>query len=417
MRLSKTTLAGLRPRDDGKPHFEWDDDLQGFGVKVHGSGLSAVVQYRTRGRSVRLTIGRLSEALTISQARARAQDLLAQARLGQDPAAERRAARASLTVEQLVGEYLRSPAFEAKADKTRAVDSGRIRNYIVPKLGRKIAADITPDDVRALHDAIADGRLARIEKGDRPRGRRVVKGGPGTAAQVVVLLGAVWAWALVHCKGAVAENPTQGVQRAQPGRREIAAAPGDFGRILAAIDGLQEEHRLPQAAANALRLIVGTGLRAGEAAGLRWRQVDLAQGTLRFEPREHKGGKRSGRARTVYLTPGALAAIEAQPKGEPESLVFPPASGAAIRLSRPWQLVRERAGLPVSFVLHGTRHAVGSALAQAGLSAQQIAAQLGHASARTAERYVTFEADTRRRIAGVLAERIAGETAATEGER
>jgi Arm DNA-binding domain len=72
----------------------FDDDLPGFGLRLRAGGSRGyVVQYALGIRSRRMTIG-TTKILTLEKARETARNILARARLGHDPAAERDEARA-----------------------------------------------------------------------------------------------------------------------------------------------------------------------------------------------------------------------------------------------------------------------------------------------------------------------------------
>src|SRR5215475_14431415 len=67
----------------------FDSDLPGFGLRVRASGVhSWMIQYAVAGRTRRVVLG-LASALDPGKARATARDLLAQVRLGRDPAGEK----------------------------------------------------------------------------------------------------------------------------------------------------------------------------------------------------------------------------------------------------------------------------------------------------------------------------------------
>ena len=66
--------------------------------------------------------------------------------------------------------------------------------------------------------------------------------------------------------------------------------------------------------ADAIRLIALTGCRRGEAAGLRWENVDLKQGRILLPPQSHKTGRKTGKPREITL-PAEAQKIIARPRG------------------------------------------------------------------------------------------------------
>jgi hypothetical protein len=136
-------------------HF--DGDLPGFGLRVRASGVHTwMIQYAIAGRTRRVVLG-LQSALDPGKARATAQKLLAQVRLGKDPAADK--ARARVAAAETFGALL--PRF-LKRQETRL----RPRSYV--ETVRHLEVNAKP-----LHGlpieavtrrAIAD-QLAKIEEG------------------------------------------------------------------------------------------------------------------------------------------------------------------------------------------------------------------------------------------------------------
>ena len=55
-RITKRTVDALKPKE--RERVVWDDDLKGFGVRVHPSGRKVfIVKTRHRGRVIKMTIG------------------------------------------------------------------------------------------------------------------------------------------------------------------------------------------------------------------------------------------------------------------------------------------------------------------------------------------------------------------------
>jgi len=148
----------------------------------------------------------------------------------------------------------------------------------------------------------------------------------------------------------------------------------------------------------AVVLSVTTGARQGEILGLRWKDVDLANGVLHL--RADAATVTKGSVRSVPIATHALpllkARLEAQQKaqeGKPVAirdpgLVFPSRVSRMqpVLLHRPWTTALKRAGIE-SFRWHDLRHSAASFLAKGGASLVEIGAILGHASANTTKRY------------------------------
>jgi integrase len=185
-------------------------------------------------------------------------------------------------------------------------------------------------------------------------------------------------------------NPTDGVRlpAVRSGRDRIAS-PAEAEQLLAA---------LPVADRPLWATALYAGLRRGELMGLRWLDVDLAQGVLRvaraWDPKEREmvAPKSQAGSRRVPI-PAALRAFLAPLKlasgADPDVLVFGvrgrPFSASSIgeRAQRVWKA----AGLePIS--LHECRHTFASLMIAAGVNAKALSTFMGHANISiTLDRY------------------------------
>lgn len=131
-------------------------------------------------------------------------------------------------------------------------------------------------------------------------------------------------------------------------------------------------------------MLVGeAGTRLRETLAVQWGWIDVDKRTLSLPGDVTKSGK----PRDVPLTATALTAIEIQRvrnPGLPGARVFPFAESY---VERRFRKAADEAGLPW-LVVHGLRHAVGTALADGGVSARDIRDWLGHASIKTTEGYI-----------------------------
>lgn len=156
----------------------------------------------------------------------------------------------------------------------------------------------------------------------------------------------------------------------------------------------------------ALVYVLGTcGLRFGEAAELRWRDVDLAGLKIRVarsvtlvDGKFEIGSPKSGKGRTVSL---AQFVADLLSPGAPDALVFPAAEGGYMRgtnVRRRWwsqavaaaELYPRTVGESVvyDFKIHELRHTAASLAIQAGANIKALQNMLGHESAGlTLDRY------------------------------
>ena len=150
LKLGRRAVAGL-PRVT-KPTIFYDTDLTGFGIKAMPSGaLSWIVEYRpgAGGRGVakrRMVIG-TPKTLTPEKAREAGEKLLASAKLGADPAAERTNHRKAETVGDLLDSFVSKHLKPKRKDGTIRLNNGYIKNHIRPALGRKKATTVTHSDI------------------------------------------------------------------------------------------------------------------------------------------------------------------------------------------------------------------------------------------------------------------------------
>jgi len=401
-KLTKTKVDTERSGD--KERFVWDSEVKGFGLKIFPTGAKTFVfQYRTpEGKSRRLTIGKYSDTLTADQARKLAKDKAHEVHAGRDPMGEKQARRNALTVGELLDLYVKSEAFTGNAQTTQATDRGRIDRHLRPLLGKEFADTLTADRVMKAHRAIKDGKTAARIK-TKARGLAKVTGGEGTANKSVLLLSAAYSWAMKN--GYAKNNPASKMKFGSSGIRDtIIDDAKDYGRLFATLQKMENEKRIRPAAADAIRFIALTGARRGEAAGLRWRWVDLKSGLITLPPKAHKAGHRTGKPRIIALPAEAQAIIARQPTGELDAYVFRPSKGAGpLSLGKIWPEVRTEAKLPAALGLHGLRHSIGTHLAMAGASAVELMETLGHRQITTTLRYIHFAEQAR----STLAERAA----------
>ena len=156
----------------------------------------------------------------------------------------------------------------------------------------------------------------------------------------------------------------------------------------------------------AIVLALSTGLRASNLRALTWEDVDLKKKSLRIVD------SKNGEGRLVPLIAPAVAALKEHRKSDPaKGWVFKSTTqdAAAEINGRAWMRVKRAAGLTeaANFRFHDLRHTAGTYLNEAGASAIQIAAALGHKTLAMAQRYSHQSPEFTRSVFDKLTKRMA----------
>ncbi|MEO8242231.1 MAG: integrase family protein [bacterium] len=398
-KLTKTSVEDAAATS--KEFLLWDTDLKGFGLRVKPSGVKTyLIQYRdAQGRSKRLTIGQHGP-LTCDEARKAAKTLLAKVTLRSDPAAQRKADREEPTVEEFCGAYLlavESGALQtrrgkSKASITLAVDRGRIRNHILPILGKKLVRDLTRSDVLALLSGVTMGKTAKSLPSEKLRGRVEVQGGKGTAKKAVQLLGAILAYAADT--GVIAQNPVRGVKLPKDNRR-VVDDPEGMLRALGKALALAEANDENATAVMMIRLAALTGMRSGEVVQLKLGELDFQRNAIRLAV--SKTGKSvrplNSCARELLIrdwrnsrgdrVTGFMFPAE---RGDGHYGGLP---GAVVRIKAAPYLDQATRDALAGFSMHIARHLFASIANLVGVGEITLAALLGHSKGSVTSGYVS----------------------------
>ena len=260
--------------------FLWDNELAGFGAKATGSACSYVVQYRLDGRGAptkRLTLGKHG-VLTPDEARKRAKEELGKVARGADVAQEKKDERARLkagTFRNLSESYFAVNGVVGNTGewKSRHLKETHtmLEKVVYPVLGTKVP------------DAITKAELAALINKTKAHSHSV-------ARRLHETLRPLFGWAFAS--GAIQSNPMTGL----PCPKAVKAR----DRVLSD----EEIKALWQAVtaegwpfASVFKVLLLTGQRREEVAGMRWREVDLDAGTWTIAKERCKNGK----AHTVDL--------------------------------------------------------------------------------------------------------------------
>jgi len=304
--------------------------------------------------------------------------------------------------------------------------AAHVRGYLVPYLGGIPLAELSPADVQAMFTAIIRGDAALGRPVSAATLRRI------HATLRAALNGAVRAGLIASNPGRWPELPAAARPRPQvwtpaltgrwerEGWRPVVGV-WTAGQTAAFLAGVRD-HRLYAL----FHLVALRGLRRGEAAGLRWSDLDLAAGTLTVTGQlQQLGGRlmagppKSDAGRRVIAldktTIGALRGHRARQQAERAAAgsrwadtgyVFTTATGKPVgpdRLTRLFRRLVAESGLP-PVTLHGLRHGAATLALAAGTDLKIVQDQLGHSTIiLTADTYTSVLPETARAAADATA--------------
>lgn len=384
-RLTKKILDGLTPKS--RDVFAWDSEIRGLGVRLKPSGTKTFfVQYRNRcNRTRRLVIGQYG-VLTVELAREMARERLVEVIKGEDPSAERKAARNAYTLGDLCRWYLlEAESGRLLSRKRRPIKASTLRRdrtciekHIAPLLGHHALEGLTRSDAQKFHADIVHGKTAarRIGRGGN------TTGGPGAANRTLALLHAIFEHGI---RLGIAEvNPVRGVRKAASNVKDRRLSIEEIKRLGSALAQLHDENENPTALA-AIRFIALTGFRRSEALLLENSWIDDDYRSIKFP--DTKTGKQ-----TRIIGKAAAQEIRLQQRRSRSNYVFPAdfGDGCFVGLPRVLGRVLRRARIE-GVSLHTLRHTYASVAAELGFTELTIAGLLGHASRGVTQRYIHID--------------------------
>jgi integrase len=388
-KLTKRLVDTAGPASD-KDAFWWDSELRGFGLKVTPAGIKVyVLQYHVgsgrNARRRRLAIGRHGSPWTPDAARVEAKRLLGEIARGLDPLERRRQERETLTVAELCDLYLAEGVSHKKSTTLRS-DRARIKNHIIPLLGKRRLDQVTRADVERMLVDVKTGKTAVEPDKDKRRIGSRTRGGVGAAGQCVTLLGTLFTFAMQ--RSLRADNPAHGVKKPPVRKIQRFLSEAEITRLAAVLDAEATASGNPFPAA-AIKLLLFSGCRRSEIMSLKWHHVDFERGREGLRLPDSKTGDR-----TVHLNAPALDVLRELPKIEGNPFVIAGArDGAAFNgIDKVWSRVRRAAWLDGTR-LHDLRHSFASVAAAAGFSLPIIGSILGHKHASTTQIYAHLSAD------------------------
>ena len=407
--LTKTVIDAAEPKS--QRYDLWDSKLSGFGLRVEASGTKTfIVRYRANGGGRKaprrfMTIGRFGN-VTVDEARRKAKAVLGSAANGDDPAGERQAQRREMLMSELIdlyeseGCFIQRGIYQGQPMKplTKKNTIARLRNHVVPLLGRKRVSEVFSTDVERFVRDVTAGKTNRDEK-EGNRKRVIVRGGEGAARKVVRDLSAVFSFAQ---RRQIAEsNPvTLASVRKTDNVKDRFLTLAEVTKLGKALDELLKEGENIKGI-QITRLWALTGCRRNEIAALKWSEVDFERGLLVLSDSKTRRSIRP-------LSSAAALVLRKVVRDAASRFVFPAEVGEGHYqgTKRIWKKIIAKAELP-GVTPHTLRHTLGSTAVSFGEGLPLTGALLGHANHRSTAIYAHVQNDPSKRAANRVSGRIA----------
>ncbi len=366
--LLTTTLIQETVCPPGKRKLDlFDTQTRKLMLEVRESGgKTYYLRYQdVRGRTRQF---RLADAddVTLNQARQLADKARSRIAMGESPADDRVVARQVPTLAQFVAE--RYVPYARHYKRSWKTDVSLLNNHLLPHLGKRYLDEIRTEDVFELH-----------------RRRHASGAAPGTANRLVILLRYLFNLALKWQIPGVTSNPAKGVRLLEENnQRERYLSVDEGQRLYAAVcdsDNPMLKYIVP--------MLILTGARKRELLDSKWQDFDLERRLWRIPL------PKSGKARHVPLSDGAVAVLESMPRLPecPYAFANPETGKPFVSMYYSWHTARVRAGLP-DVRVHDLRHSFASLLINQGRSLYEVQRILGHAQVKTTQRYAHLSNQT-----------------------
>ncbi|MDF0486512.1 tyrosine-type recombinase/integrase [Sphingomonas sp. H39-1-10] len=349
-----------RRRAPKNPMIYWDTDLPGFGLRCRISGHKTwVLRHRERGNARFETLGSTA-TMDVRQARRKALKILRSSAL--DGLPQRPVARpsAGLTFEQFFPEFMQCMVgWKASTAKRNA---WAIKAHILPSFGALPVAQMTRADIVKWRDAMGQK--------------------PAAFNRSVPVLASMFKMAETLGYRLAGSNPCKGIARYRRKLPERYLSGSEYRTLASVLKAAQAEMH---EAVSIIRLLMYTGARRQEIAGLRWEWIK--------PPRIFLPDSKTG-AKVIYLSAPARKILDDLRGERISGLVFPGRRNPRdpFNPDPAWSKLRARAGL-TDVRLHDLRHSFASLAIRNGVSLSAVGKLLGHALPESTARYAHLADD------------------------
>lgn len=357
----KDTIEALSLPDGGKREWYWDTKCTGLALRVSGKGHKIFYLYRwVGGKPQQKSLGTFP-AMTVEQARRRAEELNGAVAMGhEDLQKASGSTRGEMTFSQLFEWYFTNHSVHKKSKNDDEMQNRlHFQGIASTRLSR-----ITKPLLKQLHREIAE-KTRRVD----PDGDKVRRTGYYAANKALRLIRAVFNAARNEdlYKG---DNPADSIDWFKEDSRERRLMPHEIPGFLKAVE--EEENATVR---DFVQLSLLTGARKSNMLAMRWDQLDLKG---RFW---HIPMTKNGKPQDVPLEDLELEILTRRRAVVEGPWVFP-GEGKTGHMQDPrkgWLRILKRAGIE-ELRLHDLRRSLGSLMVDSGASLPMIGKALNHLS-------------------------------------
>lgn len=270
-------------------------------VRVAGEGGVSPRGRKRMGRKHRVTLGTYP-AVSLHAARAKASELIEQARGGSSPIAamEKASVAADLSIQALSAKFLKDYVFSKQLDSAEKYKNA-FDTHINPAIGKTLAELLSREDARTLMNKVREPR-------SRPAGQRGGHiGGVEAARTIVGVLRQMYSWAIEEEIVKRRDNPASNLQRGLPKKKR--------GERVLSLDEARMVWNAAESAGYAFgthaQLMLLTACRSAEWAYARRAWIDLNEALVVIPSTSYK----SDHVHVVPLVPQAVEILTRIPKG------------------------------------------------------------------------------------------------------
>ena len=360
--LSKTQCP------EGKAKVDYFDlSCRGLMVEIRPTGRKVFYFRYTDFRGVQRQIKLAStDDLSLDQARKKVAAIRNQIALGQDPFAVKVEAKQVPTFADFIADQYMPYVKSYK--RSWDTDVSLLKNHLLPRFGKRYMDEITRQDIVKMH---AD--------------RKASGAAPGSANRLLIMMRYIFNLALKWEVAGIKSNPCKGIPLMEENNKmERYLSVEEAERLYGAVcksENAMLKYIVP--------MLILTGARKREVLDARWEDFDLGRRAWRIPI------SKSGKARHVPLSDGALALLATMPRTMDCKWAFanPETGKPYVSIFYAWNTARKSVGLS-DVRMHDLRHSFASLLINSGRTLYEVQHILGHTQVKTTQRYAHLSQDT-----------------------